>query len=125
MEEDENTNGSIARADVVDAITDLENEGALLLLTDYYHELSGANATIEKRISTAKTCAKMLYDAKRYEDVLVWLDEIATLVSDQDGPDSEAYMAFTEDESLETLKMNASDRSLGEEEEDDYGNDDE
>ena len=68
----------------------------------------------------------MLYDGKRYEDVVVWLDTIATVISDSDGPESEAYMAFTEDEALETLKLKASDKSLGdEEEEDDYEDDDE
>ncbi len=126
MDEDEVTGGDIAREDVVDALEDLENDGALMLLSEYFYQLNGKEATILNKIKNAKKCAELVYKAKRYEEVNIWLDEIATEISDEYGPDSEEYMAFTEDEDLETLRMNASDRSLGdEEEEEDYDNDDE
>ena len=126
MDEEENTSGTIAKADVVDALQDLENDNALTLLTDYYSELCGPDGTAEKRIENAIVCGEMLYEAKRYEEVLVWLDEIATMISDEEGPDSEIYMAFTEDEDLEALRMKASDRAVGDEEdEDDYEIEDE
>lgn len=126
MDEDEVTGGDIAREDVVDALEDLDNDGALMLLSEYFYQLNGKEATILNKIKNAKKCAELVYKAKRYEEVNIWLDEIATEISDEYGPDSEEYMAFTEDEDLETLRMNASDRSLGdEEEEEDYDNDDE
>lgn len=126
MDEDEVTGGDIAREDVIDALEDLENDGALMLCTEYYYQLNGKGADIEAMIKNAKKCAELIYKAKRYEEVNIWLDEIATEISDAHGPDSEEYMAFTENEELETLRMNASDRSLGdEEEEEDYDNDDE
>lgn len=116
----------IAKEDVVDAVGDLENTDALELLTDYYTALNKVDSGVEKMLKNARACAQMLYDAKRYEEVVMWLDTIATVISDSDGPESEAYMAFTEDEKLETLKLKAADKSLGEEEEeDDYGNEDE
>ena len=126
MDEETENVGSITREDVVDAIEDEENGEALNLLTEYYEQLSGKGSSVEKRVTNAKKCAQLLYDAKRYEDVLVWLDLIATSISDKEGPDSEAYMAFTEDEDLEALRMKATDKSLGDEEEvDDYEDDDE
>ena len=116
----------IAKEDVVDAINDPENLDALELLTDYYTALNKADKGIESMLKNARKCAQMLYDGKRFEEVVMWLDTIATVISDSDGPESEAYMAFTEDEALETLKLKATDKSLGEEEEeDDYGDDDE
>ena len=116
----------IAKEDVVDAINDPENLGALELLTDYYTALNKADKGIESMLKNARKCAQMLYDGKRFEEVVMWLDTIATVISDADGPESEAYMAFTEDEKLEALKLKAADKSLGEEEEeDDYADDDE
>ena len=116
----------IAKEDVVDAINDPENLGVLELLTDYYTALNKADKGIESMLKNARKSAQMLYDGKRYEEVVMWLDTTATVISDSDGPESEAYMAFTEDEALETLKLKASDKSLGEEEEEeDYGDDDE
>ena len=125
MDEDEVEAGDITREDVVDAIEDAENAEALNLLTEYYTQSNAKGAAIGKKISNAKKCAQMLYDAKRYEDVLVWLDVVATNISDKEGPDSEAYMAFTEDEDLEALRMKATDKSLGDEEEEEYEDDDE
>ena len=125
MDEDNVDGGGISREDVVDAIEEGEDGDALGLLTEYYEEQSGVGATIDVRVKTAKKCAQMLYDAKRYEDVLVWLDLIATGISDKEGPDSDAYMAFTENEDLESLRMKATDKSLGDEEEEDYEDDDE
>ena len=124
MDEEVENSGSITREDVVDAIGDEENGEALNLLTEYYEQMSGRGVSILKRVTNAKKCAQLLYDAKRYEDVLVWLDLISTNISDKEGPDSEAYMTFTEDEDLETLRMKASDKSLGDEEEE-YPDDDE
>ncbi len=117
----------IAKEDVVDAINDPENTGAMELLTDYYTALNKNDGSLEKMLKNARACAQMLYDGKRYEEVIMWLDTIATVISDSEGPESEAYMAITEDEKLETLKLKASDKSLGEEEEedDDYGDNDE
>ncbi len=125
MDDDNVDGGSITRADVVDAIEEEGNGEALGLLTEYYEEQNGEDATIELRIKNARKCAQMLYDAKRYEDVLVWVDVIATNISDKEGPDSSAYMAFTENEDLEALRMKATDKSLGDEEEEDYEDDDE
>ena len=117
--------GGVTREDVVDAIEDEENGEALNLLTEYYEQMSGKGVATGKRVINAKKCAQLLYDAKRYEDVHVWLDLVATNISDKEGPDSEAYMAFTEDEDLETLRMKATDKSLGDEEEEEYEDDDE
>lgn len=126
MDEDTIDVEGIAKEDVLDAINDPENQGAMELLTDYYTALNKQSGTLEKMLKNARACAQMLYDGKRYEEVVMWLDTIATVISDSDGPESENYMAFTEDEALETLKLKATDKSLGdEEEEDDYGDDDE
>lgn len=127
MDEDDEvmSSGGVTREDVIDAIEDEENDEALNLLTEYYEQMSGKGVAIAKQVTNAKKCAQMLYDAKRYEDVLVWLDLIATNISDKEGPDSEAYMAFTEDEDLENLRMKATDKSLGDEEEDYEDEDDE
>ena len=126
MDEDIADVEGIAKEDVLDAVNDPENTDALELLTDYYTALNKAGGGVEKMLKNARVCAQMLYDAKRYEEVSMWLDNIATVISDSDGPESEAYMAFTEDEKLEALKLKATDKSLGEEEEeDDYGDDDE
>ena len=114
--------------DVTDALTDSENEGALDMVTALYEKWSKEDGqTIEARIKYATRCAQMVYDAKRHEDVVAWLDGIATKISDDEGPDSEEYAAFVEDEGLETLRANATDRIFGddEEEDDDYNDDDE
>lgn len=118
----------ITTEDIVDALTDNENTEALDLLTHYYeNKCKEDGQTTAARIKHATHCAKMVYDAKRYEDVVAWLDTIATKISDEDGPDSEEYAAFVEDEELETLRLKATDKALGEEEEDDddYNDDDE
>ena len=118
--------GDIAREDVVDALEDTDNTDALSLVTEYYVQVNGKNEGVATKIKTARKCAELIFKAKRFEEVNIWLDEIATLISDEYGPDSEEYMAFTEDEELEALRMKASDRSLGdEEEEEDYNDDDE
>jgi len=110
----------ISTEDVVDALTDHENGEALDLVTQLYSNWSREDGqTIEARIKYATRCAQMIYDSKRYEDVVTWLDTIATKISDEDGPDSEEYAAFVEDEGLETLRMKATDKALGEDEEDD------
>ncbi len=125
MDEDEVEAGDITREDVSDAIGDEENAEALNILTEYYTQLNGMVGAIHQQVGNAKKCAQMLFDAKRYEDVLVWLDLIATNISDKEGPDSDAYMTFTEDEDLEALRMKATDKSLGDEEEEEYEDDDE
>lgn len=114
--------------DVTDALADSENDGALDMLTALYERwVKEDGFTIEARIKYATRCAQMIYDAKRYEDVALWLDTIATQISDEEGPASEEYAAFVEDEGLETLRANATDRIFGddEEEDDDYNDDDE
>lgn len=117
----------ISTEDVVDALTDHENQEALDLVTQLYESwIKEDGQTTSARIKYALRCAQMIYDAKRYEDVLVWLDTIATKISDEDGPDSEEYATFVEDEDLDTLRLKATDKALGEEEEDDgYEDDDE
>ncbi len=126
-EEEVIAGGDIAREDVVDALEDTDNVDALSLVTEYYVQLNGKDDSIAAKIKNATKCAELIFKAKRYEEVNIWLDEVATLISDEYGPDSEAYMSFTEDEELEALRMKASDRSLGdeEEEEEDYNSDDE
>ena len=124
--DEEEIKGDIVKEDVIDALEDTSNEDALMLLTEYYYQENGKKASIDTKIKNATKCAELIYKAKRYEDVGIWLDEVATEVSDSEGPDSDAYMSFTENEELETIRMNAGDRALGEEEEDDdYGDDDE
>ena len=126
-EEEVIAGGDIAREDVVDALEDTDNADALALVTEYYVQVNGKADGVATKIKTARKCAELIFKAKRYEEVNIWLDEIATLISDEYGPDSEEYMAFTEDEELEAMRMKASDRSLGdeEEEEDEYGDNDE
>jgi hypothetical protein len=125
MDEEEIIEGKIAKEDVIDALEEVENEDALSLLLDYYGQLSGAKATAESRVAAARKCAKMLYDAKRYDDIQPFLDDVATAISDDEGPDSEAYALFIEDEELETIRMDATDRTLGAEEEEEDSFDDE
>lgn len=117
----------IEKEDVVDAINDPENHEALALLGLYFEQLHGENADANELIKDALVCAKMLFEAKRYEDVVAWLDEVATKLSDEHGPDSEIYMEFAESEDLEDLRMKATDKIFGDEEEedDDYDDDDE
>lgn len=107
----------ITQEDVIDALVDTENAEGLDLLTQFYEQHSKEGGfTIATRIKSAMRCAQMLYDAKRYEDVVAWLDTIATRISDEDGPDSEEYSAFVEDEGLDTLRMKATDKIFGEDE---------
>ena len=117
----------IEREDVVDAINDPENNEPLGMLGLYFEQLNGDDADAGVLIKDALICAKMLFEAKRYEDVIAWLDGIATTLSDEKGPDSEIYMEFAESEDLEELRMKATDKIFGdeEEEEDDYNDDDE
>ena len=116
----------ITREDVVDAIADPENTGAFDLLTQYYDQQNSEGGAKDGVTKNALLVAQMLYDAKRYDDVQIWLDIIATRLSDKEGPDSESYVAFTEDEDLEALRLKAADKSIGDEEmdDDDFGNDD-
>ena len=91
MDED-TVDTDIAKEDVVDAINDPENLGALELLTDYYTALNKTDKGIENMLKNARKCAQMLYDGKRFEEVVMWLDTTATVISDSDGPESEAYI---------------------------------
>ena len=127
MDEDTIISGGLTREDVTDAIEDEENHEALNILTQFYVELCGTGAKTDKKIKNVLRCAKMLYDAKRYEDTAVWLDMVGTKISDTDGPDSDIYAAFIEDEDIEALRMKATDKALGDEEvdEDEFGDDDE
>ena len=120
MDNDSMNSGEVREEDLIDALADTENAEALEMLTLYYDQEKGPGADIAKEIKTALMCAEMLYKAKRYEDVVAWLDEIATRVSDENGPDSEEYMEFAENEKLEELRSKATDRMFGydEEEED-------
>ncbi len=127
MDEDMNMD-RIVKEDVVDAANDPEQTDTLDLLTLYYEQECGDGKDAEVLIKEAKDAAMILFEAKRYEDTVEWLDRVATKLSDEEGPDSELYMAFAESEELEELKMKATDKIFGgeeEEEEDDYGDDDE
>ncbi len=123
--DDEAQMDGISEADVLDAVEDIENTEAVPLMVQFYNELKGKDASVAAQVAHAKRCATMFYSAKRYEDMLVFLDLIATQISDNEGPDSEAYMAFTEDEALEDLRLKATDKSLGDEEDEDYEIEDE
>lgn len=128
MTNDELDMDAIAEEDVVDAINDPESTDALELLELYYRQKIDDSKDADVLIANAKTCATMLFDAKRYEDVVEWLDTIATKLSDNEGPDSELYMQFAESDVLEELRMKATDKTFGdeegEEENDDYDDDD-
>jgi hypothetical protein len=128
MTNDELDMDAIAEEDVVDAINDPESTDALELLELYYRQKIDDSKDADVLIANAKTCATMLFDAKRYEDVVEWLDTIATKLSDNEGPDSELYMQFAESDVLEELRMKATDKIFGdeegEEENDDYDDDD-
>ena len=119
----------IAEEDMIDTINDPESTDALELLQLYFDQQCNGARDADTMIEQALTCASMLYEAKRYEDVVEWLDTIATRISDEEGPDSELYMSFAEDDRLEELKMKATDKIFGEDEqqddEDDYNDDDE
>ncbi len=125
--DEESTTGDIAREDVIDALADPENEDALMILTEFYYQENGQDAAFEEKIENALECAKLLFDERRYGDVGIWLDEIGTEFSDQYGPDSDEYVAFTENEDLEALRMEATERAMNQEEEsdDEYDDDDE
>lgn len=126
MDEDTTVSGGVTREDVIDALEDLENAEALNTVTEFYEELS-AGKSVGDRIKNVVRAAQMIYDAKRYEDTVVWLDMMGTKFSDSDGPDSDVYTAFVEDEDIESLRMKATDKALGDEEEemDDFEDDDE
>jgi hypothetical protein len=128
MTNDELDMDAIAEEDVVDAINDPESTDALELLELYYRQKIDDSKDADVLIANAKTCATMLFDAKRYEDVVEWLDTIATKLSDNEGPDSELYMQFAESDVLEELRMKATDKIFGdeegEEENDDFDDDD-
>jgi hypothetical protein len=118
--------GGVTQEDVVDAIDDVENMEALDMLTALWKQWNKEEGfTAEKAIANAKRCAQMLYGAKRYEDVVSWLDAIALEVSKQEGAESDAYSAFIESEDLENLRMKAFDKSIEEEEEEEIDSDDE
>lgn len=126
MDEDINID-RIAKEDVVDAASDPEQADTLDLLTLYFEQECGESKDADVLIKEAKAAATILFEAKRYEDTVEWLDRVATKLSDEEGPDSELYMAFAESEDLEDLRMKATDKIFGgeEEEEDDYNDDDE
>jgi hypothetical protein len=118
----------IEKEDVIDAINDAEKTDTLELLGLYFEQENAGSKDAAVLIGNAKDAATMLYDAKRYEDVVEWIDLMATKLSDNEGPDSELYMAFAESEVLEELKMKATDKIFGAEdevEEDDYDDNDE
>jgi hypothetical protein len=127
MDEDMNMD-RIAKEDVIDAANDPEQSDTLDLLTLYFEQECGESKDAAVIIKEAHDAAMILFDAKRYEDTVEWLDRVATKLSDEEGPDSELYMAFAESEELEDLRMKATDKIFGgeeEEEDDDYNNDDE
>lgn len=125
MDEDSQDIEGITREEVTDALADPENGEAVALLTLYYDQLNGEEPTTAARVKNAKVCAEMLLGLKRYEDVVGWLDAIATKLSDDEGPDSEAYMTFAEDEALEEIRMKATDKMFGDEEEEEFEVEDE
>ena len=120
-------NSDVTKEDVIDALSDVENTDALALVTAYYEAQNDEDGwKLSAQLKNSKVCAKLIYDAERYEDVVVWLDMVATKISDEEGPDSEAYEAFASDEELEELRIKATDKSLGGDEEitgDDYDDD--
>ncbi len=127
MDEDMNMD-RIVKEDVVDAAGDPEQTDTLDLLTIYFEQECAGSKDADVLIKEAKAAATILFEAKRYEDTVEWLDRVATKLSDEEGPDSELYMAFAESEDLEDLRMKATDKIFGgeeEEEDDDYDNDDE
>lgn len=111
---------TISKEDVIDAIDDLSEE-RLDLLSEYWFALNeDVDGSIDKMVTNTITCAKMLYSAKAYQDVLDWLDAIENEIAEQYGAESDHMTAFMEDPELEDLKMNALDHSgLEEDEEDD------
>ncbi|GEM_PF-2354475 len=125
MDEEVTNIGDVTREDVTDIIQDGESESVLSLLSEYYFGLNGKNPAPEARVKNAIECATMLYKGKRYEDTIAWLDDIATQISDEEGPESDAYVLFTEDPDLETLRMDATDRIFGGDEEEGMDDDDE
>ena len=120
-------NSDVTKEDVIDALSDAENTDALALVTAYYEAQNDEDGwKLSAQLKNSKVCAKLIYDAERYEDVALWLDMVATKISDEEGPDSEAYEAFASDEELEELRIKATDKSLGGDEEikeDDYDDD--
>ena len=117
---------TVSKEDVIDAIAE-ESEERLELLSDYWKGLNEENGTSpEQYVAHSLACADMLYKAKAYQDTLDWLEAIGEEIIKAEGEESDAYVAFAEDEDLETMRMNALDRSgLEEEEEEDFGDDDE
>lgn len=112
--------------DVIDAVNDPENGEATDLLTLYFEQLHDDGANADVLIRDALLCSKMLFDGKRYEETVAWLDEVATKLSDEQGPDSDIYMEFAESEELEEIRMKVTDKIFGDEEEDnDFEDEDE
>lgn len=128
MTNDDTEIEAIAEEDVIDAINDPESTDALELLELFFNQKNDGSKDADVLIANAKSCASMLFEAKRYEDVVEWLDTIATKLSDGEGPDSELYMQFAESDVLEDLRMKATDKIFGdeegEEENDDFDDDD-
>lgn len=116
---------TITKEDVLDAIDD-ENENKLDMLTEYWQSLNEEESRLEvdQFIANSILCAKMLYTAKAYQDMLDWLDSIGLEIVKTYGEESDEYEQFIENEDLENLRMNALDKSSIEEEEvEDFGDD--
>lgn len=115
----------LTQEDVTDAVNDTENLEALDLLTQLFKKWNKEEGiSAQGIIKNAKRCAQMLYDAKRYEDVVIWLDSATLEVAKKEGAESDTYSAFVESEDLENLRMKAFDKSTEEEEELDDDEDD-
>ncbi len=117
---------TVSKEDVIDAIAE-ESEERLELLSELWRSMNEEGGTTPaKYVAHSLACAEMLYKAKAYQDTLDWLETIGEEIIKAEGEESEAYVAFSEDEDLETLRMNALDRSgLEEEEEEEFSGDDE
>lgn len=110
----------ITEEDVVDAI-DEENENRLDLLTDYWQGLVDEDkGSTSKLIAHTLTCAKLLYNAKAYQDTLDWLDATGLTIAKTHGEESSEFEGFVENEDLENLRMNALDKSAVEDDEEGF-----
>jgi len=117
----------ISKEDVIDAIDDV-SESRLEMLSDLWQSLLDEDGRDPRHlVKHSYECAKMLYDAKAYQDTLDWLDIAGLEIEKMEGAEGEGYVAFIEDENIENLRMNALDKSAVEEdeEEDDFPEDEE
>jgi hypothetical protein len=113
----------ITKEDVIDAIEE-EREDRLDLLTEYWQAEMDEQPN-KDLASHAYDAAKLLYERKAYQDVVDWLDAIGLQLEKSEGEESEAYVAYLEDDRLEEMRMNALERSSLEEEGAEYDMDDE